>query len=47
MTRAGGDLRAIARLGEDYVELVPGRGRSTLADILGRKWRRRFGSPLR
>jgi peptidoglycan/xylan/chitin deacetylase (PgdA/CDA1 family) len=47
ITRAGGDTGAIARLGEDYVELLPGRGRSTLTEILGRKWRRRFGSGLR
>lgn len=47
ITRAGGDLRAIARLGEDYVELLPGRGRASLAEILGRKWRRRMGASLR
>jgi peptidoglycan/xylan/chitin deacetylase (PgdA/CDA1 family) len=39
----GGDPRAIARLGEDYVELLPGEGRSTLAAVLRRKWSRRFG----
>jgi len=42
ITRPGGDLRAIARLGEDYLELLPGRGRGSLAEVLGRKWRRRF-----
>jgi peptidoglycan/xylan/chitin deacetylase (PgdA/CDA1 family) len=43
ITRAGGDLQQIARLGEDYVELLPGRGRTTLTEILRRKWERRFG----
>jgi peptidoglycan/xylan/chitin deacetylase (PgdA/CDA1 family) len=47
ITRAGGDPRAIARIGEDYVELLPGRGRSTLAEVLRRKWARRFGGALR
>lgn len=42
ITRPGGDLRAIARLGEDYLELLPGRGRGSLAEVLSRKWRRRF-----
>jgi len=43
VTRPGGDPRAIARLGEDYVELLPGRGRATLAGVLRGKWVRRFG----
>ncbi len=43
ITRPGGDLRRIARLGEDYLELLPGSGRGSLASLLGRKWRRRFG----
>jgi len=32
---------------EDYVELLPGRGRATLAEVLRRKWARRFGGALR
>jgi peptidoglycan/xylan/chitin deacetylase (PgdA/CDA1 family) len=47
ITRPGGDPRAIARIGEDYVELLPGRGRGTLAEVLRRKWTRRFGGALR
>jgi peptidoglycan/xylan/chitin deacetylase (PgdA/CDA1 family) len=43
LTRAGGDLERIARIGEDYLELLPGKGRSTLAEVLSRKWTRRFG----
>jgi peptidoglycan/xylan/chitin deacetylase (PgdA/CDA1 family) len=43
LTRPGGDPRRIVRLGEDYVELLPGRGRATLAEVLRRKWGRRFG----
>jgi peptidoglycan/xylan/chitin deacetylase (PgdA/CDA1 family) len=43
LTRPGGDLERIARIGEDYVELLPGRGRSTLAEVLSHKWTRRFG----
>lgn len=46
ITLAGGDPRAIARLGEDYIELLPGPGRATLAQVLARKWRRRFGARL-
>jgi len=42
LTRPGGDLRQIARLGEDYVELLPGKGRESLTAILRRKWTRRF-----
>jgi peptidoglycan/xylan/chitin deacetylase (PgdA/CDA1 family) len=44
VTLPGGDLRAIARLGEDYLELLPGAGRATLSEVLRRKWSRRFGS---
>jgi peptidoglycan/xylan/chitin deacetylase (PgdA/CDA1 family) len=47
ITRPGGDLTAIARIGEDYVELLPGKGRVTLAEVLRRKWTRRFGRGLR
>lgn len=46
ITRPGGDPTAIARIGEDYVELLPGRGRATLAEVLRRKWARRFGGGL-
>jgi peptidoglycan/xylan/chitin deacetylase (PgdA/CDA1 family) len=41
ITLPGGDPMAIARVGEDYVERLPGRGRRALATILGRKWTRR------
>jgi len=41
ITRVGGDLTQIARLGEDYVELLPGQGRQSLWRVLRRKWRRR------
>ena len=43
ITRSGGDLQQIARLGEDYVELLPGKDRTTLTEVLRRKWGRRFG----
>jgi hypothetical protein len=43
VTLPGGDLQQIARLGEDYLELLPGRGRGTLSEVLRRKWTRRFG----
>jgi peptidoglycan/xylan/chitin deacetylase (PgdA/CDA1 family) len=46
ITLPGGDPRAIARIGEDYVELLPGRGRGTLAEVLRRKWARRFEGRL-
>jgi peptidoglycan/xylan/chitin deacetylase (PgdA/CDA1 family) len=46
ITPPGGDPFAIARIGEDYVELLPGRGRLDLATVLRRKWRRRLrGAP--
>lgn len=47
VTRPGGDPRSIARIGEDYLELLPGSGRATLAEVLRRKWVRRFGPALR
>jgi peptidoglycan/xylan/chitin deacetylase (PgdA/CDA1 family) len=47
ITRPGADPAAIARIGEDYLELLPGRGRVTLAEVLRRKWARRFGGGLR
>jgi peptidoglycan/xylan/chitin deacetylase (PgdA/CDA1 family) len=43
MTLAGGDPFCIARIGEDYVELLPGRGRTTLSSVLRAKWSRRLG----
>jgi len=42
ITRPGGDLERIARIGEDYVELLPGRGRRSLTSVLAHKWSRRF-----
>ncbi len=42
ITPPGGDPWAIARIGEDYVERLPGRGRRPLASILAIKWRRRL-----
>jgi len=39
----GSDPHAVARIGEDYVELLPGRGRRRLLDVLQRKWTRRLG----
>ena len=42
ITLSGGDPMSIARIGEDYVELLPGKGRADLAAILRRKWRRRL-----
>jgi peptidoglycan/xylan/chitin deacetylase (PgdA/CDA1 family) len=45
LTLPGGDLLSIARLGEDYLELLPGRGRSSLAAVLRAKWRRRRSRP--
>jgi hypothetical protein len=43
LTAAGGDPYRIARIGEDYVELLPGEGRLSLGEVLRRKWRRRMG----
>lgn len=44
ITLPGMDPAAIARIGEDYLELLPGRGRRTLGEVLRDKWRRRFGA---
>lgn len=44
ITLPGGDLQAIARIGEDYVELLPGRGRGNLGSILKMKWQRRVAA---
>lgn len=44
VTLAGGDLTAIARVGEDYLERLPGRGQVSLASILRSKWRRRLAA---
>jgi peptidoglycan/xylan/chitin deacetylase (PgdA/CDA1 family) len=38
----GSDPHAIARVGEDYVELLPGRGRATLTSVLRHKLSRRL-----
>ena len=43
ITPVGGDPRRIARISEDYLELLPGRGRRTLTGVLKAKWLRRFG----
>jgi len=46
ITLAGGDPHAVARVGEDYVELLPGRGRASLSAVLRQKWSRRIrGKP--
>lgn len=42
ITTPGGDLLRIARVGDDYVELLPGRGRRSLASVLRQKWTRRL-----
>jgi len=42
VTLAGGDPFSIARIGEDYVELLPGAGRKSLTSVLFGKWLRRF-----
>jgi peptidoglycan/xylan/chitin deacetylase (PgdA/CDA1 family) len=44
LTAVGGDPLAIARIGEDYVELLPGRGREDLLGVLRHKWRRRINT---
>lgn len=41
ITPPGGDPHRIARIGEDYVELLPGKGRADLASVLRKKWSRR------
>ncbi len=43
ITPVGGDPMALARIGEDYLELLPGTGRVSLPSVIVRKWRRRFG----
>jgi peptidoglycan/xylan/chitin deacetylase (PgdA/CDA1 family) len=43
ITLPGGDLRAIARVSEDFLETLPGVGRVPLAAVLRRKLLRRFG----
>jgi peptidoglycan/xylan/chitin deacetylase (PgdA/CDA1 family) len=40
----GGDPLHIARVGEDYVELLPGAGRGRLVEVLREKFTRRFGA---
>jgi hypothetical protein len=40
ISRPGSDLFDIARVGEDYVERLPGPGRRSLMSILGEKARR-------
>lgn len=42
ITRPGDDPHAVARIGEDYVELLPGRGRADLTSVLRSKWNRRL-----
>ena len=42
ISRSGDDPLRIARIGEDYVELLPGRGRSSLASVLHHKLLRRM-----
>lgn len=45
ITPPGGDTFAIARISEDFLERLPGRGRVELATILRMKWvRRRSGT---
>lgn len=44
ITLAGGDPQHIARVGEDYVELLPGVGRGRLAEVLREKFTRRWGA---
>ena len=42
LTAPGGDPLSVARVGEDYVETLPGRGRMRLAEVLHRKSLRRL-----
>ncbi|HEY7513233.1 MAG TPA: polysaccharide deacetylase family protein [Vicinamibacteria bacterium] len=46
IARPGVDPLFIPRVGEDYIELLPGRGRARLSAILYDKWSRRFGRPV-
>lgn len=41
LTQPGGDPLRIARIGEDYLETLPGKGRASIVEILRTKWRRR------
>ena len=41
LTPPGGDPLRIARIGEDYLETLPGKGRVGIVEILRTKWRRR------
>lgn len=41
VTRPGGDLSRIARIGEDWLETLPGKGRRSAFSVLRSKWRRR------
>jgi len=41
ITLPGGDLWPVARISEDFVLLLPGKGRATLRGVLARKWARR------
>lgn len=43
IARPGGDPLSVPRIGEDYIELLPGRGRARLFSVLLAKWSRRFG----
>jgi len=43
ITLPGGDPHAVARIGEDYVESLPGEGRLDVSEVLRRKWARRLG----
>ena len=42
----GSEPMAVARIGEDYVELLPGEGRRSLRAVLALKWRRRLRAML-
>jgi peptidoglycan/xylan/chitin deacetylase (PgdA/CDA1 family) len=46
IARPGSDPLLTPRVGEDYLELLPGRGRARLSAILYEKWSRRFGRPV-
>jgi peptidoglycan/xylan/chitin deacetylase (PgdA/CDA1 family) len=45
LTRTGGDPHRIARIGEDYLELLPGKNRTSIAAVLRHKWARRRDAP--
>jgi peptidoglycan/xylan/chitin deacetylase (PgdA/CDA1 family) len=42
IARPGVDPANVPRVGEDYLELLPGRGRTRLSAVLYQKWSRRF-----